>query len=43
MSQWAFVAAAYGAAVVGTVVLLAASFASMRRAERQASDLRAER
>jgi len=43
VNQWAFVAAAYAAAVVGTLVLVAASYAAMRRAEAAAAELRAER
>ena len=43
MSQWTFVVAAYAAAVIATLVLLALSFAAMRRAEREAEQLRAER
>ena len=40
MNQWAFVAAAYGAAVVLTAALLLWAFASMRRAETAADKLR---
>ena len=34
MNQWAFVTAAYAVTLVGTVVLVGASFFAMRRAER---------
>lgn len=40
MSQWTFVAAAFAVALVGTLALLAASYAAMRRAERDAEALR---
>ncbi len=43
MNQWAFVAAAYAAALLGTLTLLGASLAAMRRAEAEAARLRAER
>jgi hypothetical protein len=43
VSHWAFVAAAYAVAVLGTAALLAASLVAMRRAEAAAADLRAER
>lgn len=43
MSHWHFVAAAYAVALVGTLGLLAASFASMRKAEAEADALRGER
>ena len=34
MNQWAFVTAAYGVTLAGTVALVVASFVAMRRAER---------
>lgn len=43
MSHWAFVAAAYAIALLGTGVLLALSFAAMRRAEAAADAARGER
>jgi len=43
MSHWAFVAAAYGIAVAGTLALLGASFAAMRRAESAAEAMKGER
>jgi len=43
MSHWLFVAAAYVASLGGTVALVAASYAAMRRAEAAADALRNER
>jgi len=43
VSHWHFVAAAYAVALVGTLGLLAASYAAMRRAETEAEALRGER
>jgi hypothetical protein len=43
MSHWAFVAAAYGVALAGTLALVAASFAAMRRAEAEAESLKGDR
>jgi hypothetical protein len=43
MSHWGFVAAAYGIAVAGTLALLVASFAAMRRAEAEADAMKGER
>lgn len=43
MSDWAFVVAAYAAALLGTLGLTAWSFAAMRRAEREADALRDEK
>ncbi|HEX8574154.1 MAG TPA: heme exporter protein CcmD [Allosphingosinicella sp.] len=43
MSHWAFVAAAYAVALIGTAGLAGWSFASMRRAERAADALKDER
>ena len=40
MNRWAFVIAAYGLAVLGTILLTAWSYAAMRRAERDAEALR---
>ena len=40
MSQWALVIVSYGLTVAGTAGLAWASFASMRRAEREAEALR---
>jgi hypothetical protein len=40
MNQWAFVVAAYGAAVALTLALLLWSFGSMRRAETAADALK---
>ena len=40
MNQWAFVIAAYSVALVGTTALLAWSFASMRKAEAAAEELK---
>ena len=42
MSHWMFVAAAYGATALGTLGLIAASYAEMRRAEAAAEALRRE-
>ena len=36
MSQWTFVIAAYGVTLLATAVLIAVSWASMRRAEAEA-------
>jgi hypothetical protein len=43
VTHWAFVTAAYAVALLGTLGLLAASYAGMRRAEGEADALRAER
>lgn len=43
MTHWPFIAAAYAIAVVGTLGLLSASYAAMRRAEKEADSLRSER
>ena len=43
MSHWAFVAAAYGIALAGTLGLVGASFAAMRRAEADAEALKGDR
>jgi hypothetical protein len=43
VSHWLFVAAAYAVALVGTLGLLEASYAAMRRAEAEADALRGER
>ena len=40
MTHWAFIAAAYAVALVGTLGLVAASFLAMRRAEADAEALR---
>jgi hypothetical protein len=40
MSQWLFVGAAYALVVIGTLVLIVASWAAMRRAENAADALR---
>ena len=40
MNQWAFVMAAYVAALVGTCALLVWAYVSMRRAEAEAERLR---
>ena len=40
MSQWALVIISYGLTVAGTLGLALASFASMRRAEREAEALK---
>jgi hypothetical protein len=42
MNQWAFVIAAYAFAVAASAALLLWSFASMRRAEAAAAQLRRE-
>jgi hypothetical protein len=39
-SDWVFVIGAYAAAAIGTVGLFAASYLTMRRAEREAAALR---
>lgn len=43
MTHWPFVAAAYAIALLGTLGLVAASYAAMRRAEKDADALRGER
>ena len=43
MTHWPFIAAAYAIALVGTAALVAASYAAMGRAEREAGALRGER
>ncbi len=40
MNTWPFVIGAYGLAALGTIALVAASYAAMRRAERAADALR---
>jgi hypothetical protein len=40
VSHWHFIAAAYGVALVGTLALVFASYAAMRRAEAEADALR---
>ena len=40
MNQWAFVIAAYAVAIAATAALLLQSFASMRRIEAEAEELR---
>jgi hypothetical protein len=40
MSQWALVILSYGITIAGTIGLAAASFASMRSAERSAAALK---
>ena len=40
MSHWSFVAAAYAVTLVATAILLLQSFASMRKAEAAAEELR---
>jgi Flp pilus assembly protein CpaB len=42
MNPWPFVIASYAATAIGTVGLLCASFAAMRRAEAQADALTRE-
>lgn len=42
MNPWPFVIAAYAVALVGTGVLLIASFVAMRRAEAEADRLRGD-
>jgi hypothetical protein len=42
MSHWPFILAAYGLALGGTAILLAASFIAMRRVEAKADELRQE-
>ena len=39
MNHWPFIIVAYAITIVGTVVVVAASFARMRKAERQADAL----
>lgn len=39
MNPWPFVAAAYAVAIGGTIALVIASYAAMRRAERKAEAL----
>ena len=43
MSDWPFVVGAYAVALLGTLGLTGWSFAAMRRAERSADSLRADR
>jgi len=43
MSHWAFVAAAYAVAVIATVCLLAWAYATMRKAEAAADELKRRR
>jgi hypothetical protein len=43
VTHWPFIAAAYAVALVGTLGLLVASYAAMRRAEARAESLRSER
>jgi len=43
VTHWPFVAAAYAIALVGTLALVAASYAAMRRAEKDVDALRDER
>jgi hypothetical protein len=43
VSQWTFVACAYAVALVGTVALVAASYAGMRRAEAAAAAVKDDR
>ncbi|HEU0099702.1 MAG TPA: heme exporter protein CcmD [Allosphingosinicella sp.] len=43
MSHWPFIAAAYAVALLGTLGLTAWSFVAMRRAERAADAVKAER
>jgi hypothetical protein len=40
MSQWTLVILSYGLTIAGTIGLALASFASMRRAEREAAALK---
>ena len=43
MNHWSFVIAAYAVTILATVVLLAWSFAAMRKAEAAAEQLKRER
>ena len=43
MTHWPFIAGAYAVALLGTLGLTGWSFAAMRRAERAADSLKAER
>ena len=43
MNHWAFIIAAYAVTAIGTIGLVWASWAAMRRAERQADALKGER
>lgn len=43
MSQWPFILAAYAVALLGTLGLVAASYAAMRRAEADAEALRKQK
>ena len=43
MNHWGFIIAAYAVTAIGTIGLVWASWAAMRRAERQADALRGER
>lgn len=43
MSQWAFVAAAYGLTALGTFGLVAAAYLTMRRAEAEAEAVKRRR
>ena len=42
MSHWPFILAAYAITLLGSAALGVASFVAMRRAEREAEDLRRE-
>jgi hypothetical protein len=42
LNRWTFVVAAYAVALLGTVLLVAWSYAAMRRAERDAEALRGD-
>jgi len=43
MNHWPFVAAAYGVTIIGTIAIVWASFAAMRRSEAQADALTRDR
>jgi hypothetical protein len=43
VTHWPFIAAAYAIAALGTLGLVAASYAAMRRGEKDADALRSER
>ena len=43
MNHWAFVTAAYAVAVIATVCLLAWAYATMRKAEAAAAELKRQR
>lgn len=43
MNHWPFIAAAYGVTLLGTLALVWASYAGMRRAEAEAEALKGER